>query len=560
MQADASQQKREIGSGAFLTSYASIWLCAAAAFACAACSSDPPYRKLLEAHSSTCEAVYEHATWNDAAGRKDDAAEMARVRKLIKADLNNPQTSACWDTSFEHHTAYDLYSVEFDDQGWLAGTASGHIPDATQMTLLIKGLNDLVQGRGSPKARPLSIVIYTHGWHHSAAPDDGNVIAFRRLLRAASDAERELCLANRSDHPVNIDSADASTCSESESEGESVEVWRKKRRVVGIYVGWRGDSVLGRYIEATSIWDRKLAAEAVALGSVQEFFARMHAFYVEHECHDHSERKKVDLSHCADVRLLTVGHSFGGLITYRALAPRLMFGIVETQSDEFDPRLRYAYGFGDLTVLINPAFEASRFEPLAEAASSRSYFTAEEGASAQLPLLIIATSKTDWATHYTFPAFRWPTTRFERSKGAERGANINTVGWDPRYRTHSLQLMPTADELCHTSSDTPLAERLLAEAQWTKDEAARHFASFEVEKTLDLCDSLRLSREDTWGLKRPPYMPLWVIQADKTVIDGHNDFLNIHFVDFIRQVYYTILREEDQKLKSRVQSGSTTNP
>jgi hypothetical protein len=55
-------------------------------------------------------------------------------------------------------------------------------------------------------------------------------------------------------------------------------------------------------------------------------------------------------------------------------------------------------------------------------------------------------------------------------------------------------------------------------------------------------------------------MPLWVIQADKTVIDGHNDFLNIHFVDFIRQVYYTILREEDQKLKSRVQSGSTTNP
>src|SRR6185295_4927329 len=91
MQADASQQKREIGSGAFLTSYASIWLCAAAAFACAACSSDPPYRKLLEAHSSTWEAVYEHATWNDAAGRKDDAAEMARVRKLIKADLNNPQ-------------------------------------------------------------------------------------------------------------------------------------------------------------------------------------------------------------------------------------------------------------------------------------------------------------------------------------------------------------------------------------------------------------------------------------------------------------------------------------
>ncbi len=96
--------------------------------------------------------------------------------------------------------------------------------------------------------------------------------------------------------------------------------------------------------------------------------------------------------------------------------------------------------------------------------------------------------------------------------------------------------------------------------EWSKAEEARHFASFEVKTTLDLCDALRLSREDTWALKRPPYMPLSVIQADKTVIDGHNDFLNIHFVDFVRQVYYTILREEDQKLKSRIQSGSHTNP
>jgi len=313
--------------------------------------------------------------------------------------------------------------------------------------------------------------------------------------------------------------------------------------------------VLGRYIEGTSIWDRKLAAETVALGSVQEFFARMHTFYVEHECHDHSERKNVDLTNCADVRMLTVGHSFGGLITYRALAPRMMSGIVETQPDDFDSHLRYAYGFGDLTVLINPAFEATRFEPLAEAASSRSYFTTEGGNNAQLPLLIIATSKTDWATHYAFPAFRWPTTRFERSHGAERRANITTVGWDPRYRTHSLQLMPTADELCHTSNDTPLAERLLAEAEWSKAEETRHFASFELRTSLDLCDSLRLSYENTWALKRPPYMPLWVIQADKTVINGHNGLLNIHFVDFVRQVYYTILREEDQKLKSRIQSA-----
>src|SRR5256885_13241006 len=60
-------------------------------------------------------------------------------------------------------------------------------------------------------------------------------------------------------HPVNIGSADPAICSENES---APKVWLKKRRVVGIYVGWRGDSVLGRYIEGTSIWDRKLAARS----------------------------------------------------------------------------------------------------------------------------------------------------------------------------------------------------------------------------------------------------------------------------------------------------------
>lgn len=51
------------------------------------------------------------------------------------------------------------------------------------------------------------------------------------------------------------------------------------------------------------------------------------------------------------------------------------------------------------------------------------------------------------------------------------------------------------------------------------------------------------------------YMPLWIVQADKSVIDGHNDFLNDHFVDFIRQVYYTILRDGDDKMDEMRQRG-----
>jgi hypothetical protein len=448
----------------------------------------------------------------------------------------------------EQHADYDLYTVEFDDQGWLAGTPSKYMPDQTQLSLLMAGLNKLTRGRGDADARPLSVIIYTHGWHHTAAPDDSNVIAFRRLLARASVVERELCLSKRRGGATALEEAPAEAC----SENEAVAVWKKRRRVVGVYVGWRGDSVEGPLIDDLSIWDRKLAAESVALGSVQEFFARMHSFYVEHECHTTAENETDGgaLVNCADVRMLTVGHSFGGLITYRALAPRLMLGISETAPDEFNSKLRYAYGFGDLTVLINPAFEATRFEPLAEAAAGRPYLTPASGKSAQLPILIVATSKTDRATEIAFPTFRWFTTLFETTQGPEGRANLETVGWDSRYRTHSLQLVTTPDS-CGITKQTPLSQRLLAEARWADQQRDARYAGFGAE-TLELCDSLRLSQQPAWALKRPDFLPLWVIQADKEVIDGHNDFLDTNFVNFVRQVYYTILAEEDIVMRRRI--------
>lgn len=134
-------------------------------------------------------------------------------------------------------------------------------------------------------------------------------------------------------------------------------------------------------LDTVSVWDRKLLAEKVAHGSVQELFAMLHDFYFKHQCHpaEVSEKGNNRVSvggrnpkNYADVRMLTIGHSFGGLIAYRALTTRLMTGLAETfrQNQTVQDR-PYAYSFGDLTVLINPAFEGTRFEPLAHAASLR---------------------------------------------------------------------------------------------------------------------------------------------------------------------------------------------
>ena len=510
----------------------------------ASCAGNPPYRTQLRTDVQ-CEETYSQARWSDDAGRKNPDAETQRIARLIQHDLKDSRVGACWNASAERHAAYDLYSVEFDDQGWLADTASGRVPEETQLTLLMKGLNALVGSRGSADARPLSVIIYTHGWHHSAAPADGNVIAFRRLLESVSVAEGDLCVAHRRDSSGAGNPAVGAACSES----ESAPVWQKKRRVVGVYLGWRGDSILGSYIKGLSIWDRKHAAETVALGSVQELFARLHTFYLEHECHLRP-RSAQEIERCADVRMLTVGHSFGGLITYRALASRMTLGVAETSPDEFDPRIGNAYGYGDLTVLINPAFEATRFEPLAEVAASRPYQGPESGKETQLPLLIVATSETDWATGWAFPLFRWPTTRLERADGAERRANVRTVGWDPRYRTHYLGLSSKPD-VCGLNENSRPAERLRAEAHWSDEQRQTNYVGFGSQ-VLELCDSLELTQRLDWALTSRPYLPLWVIQTNKSVIDGHNDFLNVHFVDFVRQVYYTILRRQDVQMQQAV--------
>jgi hypothetical protein len=455
--------------------------------------------------------------------------------------------------------------VEFDDQGWLANTINGQIPAQTQLTLLMDSLHRMT-GPGPDGGHPLHLVIFVHGWHHSAAPDDRNVISFRRLLEHAAVAEKALCLQRRAhfpDYSREPDPGHGAVC----DDGEQVPVWLKKRRVVGIYLGWRGDSIMGSYLENLSIWDRKLAAETVALGSVQEFFSRIHSFYQDHDCHTEQSRYRLsgDLANCVDVRLLTAGHSFGGLITYRALAPRLMMGIAETDTDHgavpttgqtggAHKSAAYAVGFGDLTVLINPAFEATRFEPLAQAAVARHYVVADQSAKqrAQLPLLIVATSRTDAATGTAFPMFRRVSTAFERASGAERSTNIRTIGWEDRYKTHDITVEPGTNA-CNTTGDMNFTQRLAKEAEWSETQRRAQYASFNDE-TLALCDSLVLSRQHrTWsvgnGDQRPPaYMPLWIVQADKSVIDGHNDFLNDHFVDFIRQVYYTILRDGDDKM------------
>lgn len=520
-----------------------------------ACSSVPPYRQsAVSANMPSCHAEYEKV---DAPIRDDHVlSDEDRENKAIKHITDSlsqkdarklADAQSCWLTPWEKHADYDMFTVEFDDQGWAADSHDNPNQKETQLKTLFDGLNRIYAGDGPGKEQPLNIVIYTHGWHHSARPDDNNVARFRSLLEGLSLVEGLLC-AKRTG---------AALCPAEEMQSKLLD---KKRRVVGIYLGWRGDSILGPGIKNLSIWDRKTVAEKVAHGAIQELYARMNKFFRERNCRAR-KLTGTDLEKCADVRMLTIGHSFGGLITYRALSSRLIAGVAESEASEPCPgggsdskRIRYASGFGNLTVLINPAFEGTRFEPLARAVSAREYQVPDMGGacnrSAQLPVLVVAQSKGDLATKLAFPAFRTVTTLFENTHGygtAESKANISTVGWTQRYQTHYLGLTDADDE-CHVPEPgASLTQRLIAEASWAERKIASGFAGFNDH--IAFCEGLRMNREppgtSTDALLHPPYSPVWTMLTDTQIIKDHNDLLNPKFVRFMRQLYYLILREED---------------
>ena len=57
-----------------------------------------------------------------------------------------------------------------------------------------------------------------------------------------------------------------------------------------------------------------------------------------------------------------IGHSFGGLILFNAISEALIEGL--TYRDDGGDRDAPAVRFGDMVILLNPAFEASRYTPL----------------------------------------------------------------------------------------------------------------------------------------------------------------------------------------------------
>ena len=380
----------------------------------------------------------------------------------------------------EPEKEYLLGFIEFDDQGQLF--------NRKQMRAVLDELNK------EASKKDLLMVVFVHGWKHSASPDDGNIQTFRNSLKRLSELETRI------------------------SQLSGVQA----RQVTGIYLGWRGGSVTVPLLKELTFWDRKNTAHKVGYGGVTEVLNRI-------ELVRRTNDSKVK-SGSSRTRLVVIGHSFGGAVVYSALAHTLESGFVLTKGP--DGTVSDTRGFGDLVVLINPAFEALRFSTLSDMSTERGTYFAS-----QLPVLAILTSEADNATKTAFPMGRWFSTMFEKEREVTRknssiqkeemidqaDANITAVGHFAPYRTHRLTAQsPVAEKSESYSTESAVKTFFDVSESWENDKPGSKivFEGSGLERTLT-------------SAGRNPYL---VIQVDKNLIHDHNDISDPRIASFIRQL------------------------
>jgi pimeloyl-ACP methyl ester carboxylesterase len=372
---------------------------------------------------------------------------------------------------------YLLGFVELNDQG--------HMPNRRQLHELVNTLDQ------ESKANDLLMVVFVHGWHHNAGYDengkeDGNVVEFRDVLKRLSRAEAAASQSG-SGYP--------------------------RRKVVGVYIGWRGDSVEVPLLKDVTFWERKNTAHDVGNGAIMEVLARL----------DQIRRAKTRPDKGNDdslTRLVVIGHSFGGAVVYSAVSQILMERLVQASPPSITNTCKKITGFGDLVVLMNPAFEASLHKPLRDTAGGCTSFSPQ-----QLPVLAVLTSEDDFATRYLFPLGRWPGTLFESYKGdSSRDADYTAVGHHLGYITHDLN---------HAGGNAGEAEIPAQESYGLFAKVLQGWTNDAPEGEIPFPGSKLKRRGGNTTLSHNPYL---VIRVDEKIIQDHNKIYDQRVMDFLRHL------------------------
>jgi pimeloyl-ACP methyl ester carboxylesterase len=370
----------------------------------------------------------------------------AEPRALIGVVGNVPHQAPNW---LFHFGTYDLAVVEFDDQGVCH--------DRGQM----QGLADKLSGLESD-GQDAIVIAFVHGWKHDARSDDTNLQDFaQKVLEKAAAYENQRA---RAEQPP-----------------------QDPRPVLGVFVGWRGMTLYdSRYqlLENLTFWDRQQAGRRVATGSVRELFGYLRRY--------RDSRIKI-----GQPLVAVVGHSFGGMIVFSALAQSLIEAAA-TPVGELVPSL------ADLVLLVNPAIEGARYLPVWALVKDRQRMREPVQ---QPPIFVCATATNDWATGLAFPLGNaWSLLTEKWKDWRQRQAMLRTIGHISWMKTHDLTDDPTSPVgyvLSPPSSDGQSA------------------------------------------------FPFWVVAAAREVIDGHSGIFGDRFLSFVADLIFQHAKHTVERQRNR---------
>jgi hypothetical protein len=384
----------------------------------------------------------------------------------------------------EERTNYTLGFVEFDDQGWLLRP--------NQIETVTSKFSEEMKTQG------LLIVTFVHGWKHNAGSQDGNVVMMRKILSHISTMEQFI------------------------SKREN----RSAKRVVGVYIGWRGLSAKVEPFEELSFWGRKSTAETVGHGAVVELLTTLENLKNQ----SNKEYGEAISNHKrASTKLIIIGHSFGGDIVYSATAPILVERMVENGGTNGSPQPPKS--LGDMVILINPAFEAARFETIQRLATTKTF-------SGENCVLVVFTSKTDDATKIAFPLGRRVSTLFDTYPKEQLGqgkANVTAVGHYSPYITYDLNALDKKRGTNEVSFQASVERILLLKEKRRKVSAN----SSREDLTFGFTHSELVPRMTNCV----PNDPVFVVSVDPILIPDHNTINRGSFVRTLEEFLSTFSDE-----------------
>jgi hypothetical protein len=398
---------------------------------------------------------------------------------------------------------YKAGFVEFDEQGWFWTADRSQLSAVEKLIIQESHLGERNAG-GKILSRGIILVAFVHGWKHNAAPNDENVQSFQQLLAMLARHEATLPEAER--HPV-----------------------------VGIYLGWPGLAANHEPALELSFYSRKDTGDKVGYyGGVTETLVRLRNL----SSLINGTRGQNPRSY-----FIVAGHSFGAQVVFNSLAAIMAEHLVNERTAQEVDLVRSPRGsvnvaaqrppsrpvlkpFGDLVVLVNPAFEAARYYNLRTLADLFEY------PPEQRPMLAIFSSKTDSATKTWFPIGRFFSTLFEHYRGdalgaEQRNANHHTVPWIDEYVTH--ELVEAGEPLPGNTAQT----KLLAATSLESSTPAY------VEKVAQNWETLKSTNLPLAGCVLCPvqparrWTPFYVVRVNKSIINEHGGIWTDDFRNFL---------------------------